>query len=225
MEAKKNPSKDIHKKSGMFFLIGLSVSISMVICAFEWTTLKVETKPRFVADDKILVTIDPTVYITESTAPAPQKNVIKKIAIPEAIVETNASEPEPEKQVIEVEPVFSPFNGAIEIPEPEDENLPVVFPEKMPEPIGGYGAFYNFLSDKMRYPSKAVQAGIQGRVFIEFVVNKKGEPQNAKVLKGIGYGCDDEALRIIALTKWEPGKQRGKPVIVKMVLPIQFKLQ
>ena len=65
---------------------------------------------------------------------------------------------------------------------------------------------------------------LEGRVFVEFIINRNGDLSDLKVIRGIGAGCDEEAVRVLALTKWEPGKQRGKPVRVKMILPIHFRL-
>jgi protein TonB len=77
----------------------------------------------------------------------------------------------------------------------------------------------------MKYPTKAKTRNTEGRVFVEFVVNKEGMPVNMKVLRGIGNGCDEEAMRVLSLAKWNPGKQRGRQVSVKMVMPIYFKLE
>ena len=66
---------------------------------------------------------------------------------------------------------------------------------------------------------------MDGKVFVEFVVNRQGELSNVKVIKGIGAGCDEEALRVLALTHWEAGRQRGRPVNVRMVMPISFKIK
>jgi protein TonB len=100
-----------------------------------------------------------------------------------------------------------------------------IFVENMPEPEGGYEAFYKLLSKNMKYPTKAKTRNTEGRVFVEFVVNKEGMPVNMKVLKGIGNGCDEEAMRVLRLAKWNAGKQRGRQVSVKMVMPIYFKLE
>ena len=97
--------------------------------------------------------------------------------------------------------------------------------ENMPLPKNGYEGFYKFLSMELKYPRPAMKSDTQGKVFIEFVINKDGEPSNLRVIKGIGFGCDEEALRVISLTKWNPGKQRGVPVNVRMTLPIQFQLR
>ncbi|MCK5371843.1 MAG: energy transducer TonB, partial [Cyclobacteriaceae bacterium] len=92
-------------------------------------------------------------------------------------------------------------------------------------PVGGIKAFYDFVGANLRYPPRALRMGLEGRVFVEFVVEKDGSLTDIKVVKGIGGGCDDEAVRVISLApKWNPGKQRGNAVRVRMVLPIMFKL-
>ena len=94
--------------------------------------------------------------------------------------------------------------------------------EKMPEPVGGWASFYKTLTKNFKYPKQAQRVRANGKVFVEFTVNDKGELSHFKIIKGIGYGCDEEAKRVIALTKWTAGKQRGRPVNVKMVQPIVF---
>ena len=97
--------------------------------------------------------------------------------------------------------------------------------ETMPSFRGGEQKLMEFLKDNLIYPSKAKDAGIEGKVFVEFYIEKDGTVCDAKVLRGIGYGCDEEALRVIGLMpKWYPGKQRGKAVRVRYTLPINFKL-
>lgn len=97
--------------------------------------------------------------------------------------------------------------------------------EKQAEPIGGMKTFYNYVGGIMRYPRDARRAGIEGRVFIEFIVNRDGSFTDVKVLRGIGGGCDEEALRVIkSAPRWTPGLQRGRPVRSKFNLAIIFKL-
>ena len=116
-------------------------------------------------------------------------------------------------------------NSILIISEPEDTDVIEVFPERQPEPINGLKAFYEQLGKSIKYPTQAKRNGTEGKVFVEFIINKNGEPSDLKILRGIGSGCDEEAMRVLALTKWEPGKQRGKPVRVKMILPIYFQLE
>jgi protein TonB len=78
----------------------------------------------------------------------------------------------------------------------------------------------------MKYPEEAKELGVQGKVFVTFVVEVDGSITDVKVLRGIGSGCDDEAVRVVkSMPKWVPGKQRGVPVRVQFNLPINFKLQ
>jgi len=97
--------------------------------------------------------------------------------------------------------------------------------EDQPAPIGGMRAFYEFVANNLRYPEEARNAGIEGKVFIEFVISKDGSVTNVKCIKGIGQGCDNEAIRVISISPvWKPGKHEGKNVNVRMILPITFKL-
>ena len=98
--------------------------------------------------------------------------------------------------------------------------------ESMPSFPGGMGELMKFLSQNINYPTLAKESGIQGRVFINFVVEPNGKISNVKVLGGIGGGCDEEAVRVVkSMPKWSPGKQRGKPVRVSYNLPVKFTLQ
>lgn len=95
----------------------------------------------------------------------------------------------------------------------------------MPEYPGGVDALINYVAQNIKYPELAKKAGIQGKVMVEFVVRKDGKVDDIKVLKGIGTGCDEEAVRVVkGLSTFKPGKNEGKTVDVKMVLPIAFKL-
>lgn len=97
--------------------------------------------------------------------------------------------------------------------------------EHQPEPPNGIREFYQFIGDNIKYPTEARKAGIEGKVFVQFVVNEYGELTDIKTLKGIGRGCDEEAMRVIEESPaWNPGITNGKAVNVRMVLPITFKL-
>ncbi len=112
---------------------------------------------------------------------------------------------------------------AVEVaPEKEKEYVQV---DQQPEFLGGNAAMGSFLQKHLRYPSEAVRAGIQGRVFLEFSVGSDGKIENVKSIKGIGFGCDEEAIRVVKLMPdWKPGKQAGVPVRVRFTLPIVFKM-
>ena len=97
--------------------------------------------------------------------------------------------------------------------------------EEMPEYPGGMDAFYSYLQNEISYPSQAKQMGVEGRVFVNFIIEKDGSLSNVKTIKGIGAGCDDEAVRALQNTpSFKPGSQRGRAVKVRMIVPITFKL-
>ena len=107
----------------------------------------------------------------------------------------------------------------------EDGELFGCIVETMPSFRGGQQKLFEFIGNNVVYPQEAIDAGVEGRVFVEFYIEKDGSVTDGKVLKGIGYGCDEEALRVIGLMpKWYPGKQRGKAVRVRYTMPINFKL-
>ena len=98
--------------------------------------------------------------------------------------------------------------------------------EDMPEFPGGEQAMMDFVSKNVQYPKEAMEKGISGRVMVGFIVEKDGSIGDVKVVKGIGGGCDEEAVRVVkAMPKWKPGKEKGKPVRVSYMMPIFFKLQ
>lgn len=97
--------------------------------------------------------------------------------------------------------------------------------EVAPEFPGGDVEIRNFLNKTLNYPSEAIKAKVQGRVITQFLIEKDGTIGDVKILKGIGYGCDEEAVRVIRLMpKWIPGKMEGKVVRVYFTLPISFTL-
>ena len=98
--------------------------------------------------------------------------------------------------------------------------------EVMPEFPGGDQAMMDFVAKNVVYPQEARDKEISGRVMVSFIVEKDGSITDAKVVKGIGGGCDEEAVRVVnAMPKWKPGKQKGKPVRVSFMMPFTFKLQ
>ncbi len=106
-----------------------------------------------------------------------------------------------------------------EVVEEEPEVFVVV--EDMPELIGGKAA----LMAVVKYPAMARQAGVEGLVVVQFVVDENGDPINPFIAKGIGAGCDEEAIRAVMQMKFKPGMQRGKPVRVQYAIPVRFRLQ
>lgn len=95
--------------------------------------------------------------------------------------------------------------------------------EQQPEYPGGTKAMYKFINANLHIPAEAKEAGISGRVFTSFYIEVTGEITKVTVLKGLGFGCDEEAIRMIeSMPKWKPGKSYGKPMRVKYNLPVSF---
>ncbi len=98
--------------------------------------------------------------------------------------------------------------------------------EQQPEFPGGMEKLGEYLGNNLKYPEAAQKANVQGRVFVQFVVNKEGYISQTKVLKGIGFGADEEAVRVVsAMPRWKPGRQSGQPVNVQYNLPINFQME
>ena len=223
MIEKKTPQADLTKKSGLFLNIGLVASLLLVILAFEWKFYddgNLADLGQVNDDFEEMLDIPPT----EQPPPPPPK-----IQQPEIIEVPDDEEIEEEIEVdLDVEITDDEVIEDIvfeEVVEEEvaDEIFTIV--EQQPEFPGGMGAFYTFVQKKMSYPSQARRMGIEGKVFVQFVVDKQGNITDVVAVKGIGAGCDEEAVRVIKESpKWKPGKQRGKSVKVRMILPITFKL-
>jgi periplasmic protein TonB len=138
-----------------------------------------------------------------------------------AVAATTAAETQSVSQEDPFEPTQLPIAAPV-APVLSDE--PLIMADEMPEPLEGFQKFYKQIGRNLRYPRKAAASEIEGKVFVEFVIDREGSVTNIKVLKGIGYGCDEEAVKALAKTKWKAGKQHGVPVKVRMVLPIKFSL-
>jgi protein TonB len=130
---------------------------------------------------------------------------------------TSEVDPNQEIQLIEIDPE----------PEPDPvEEAPFTIVEDMPEFPGGEAKLYEFLAKHTKYPPMAKDAGIQGIVYLSFVVEKDGSISSIEVLRGIGAGCDEESVRVLKkMPKWVPGKQRGKTVRVNYRMPFRYKMK
>lgn len=223
MEAKKNPKIDLSRKSGLFLNIGLVVSLLLVIVAFEWKSYdKTDLLDLGQINDDFEEMTE--VPLTQQPPPPPPK-----IRQPEIIEVPDEEEIEEDIDVdLDVEITEDTEIEDIVFEEPvEEEETDEIFQivEQTATFKGGMGAFYQYVQKHMKYPSQAQRMGLEGKVFVEFVVGKDGSIGDVKVLRGIGAGCDEEAIRVLKNSpKWSPGKQRGRPVRQRMVLPITFKL-
>lgn len=225
MEAKKNPQHDVHRQSGKFFLIGLTLSVTLAIMAFEWRSEKV-----FYPEREFDKTHTEATFQLKSHTIAPEQVIVpkKKLRPIQKVINlttesTTENTQTDENPIVEFDPQAAIGFDSIAL-DPEPQETIHLFPEVKPEPTGGMDAFYKFVGKNLKYPKRAQHTNTQGKVFIEFVIDKNGQVTDMKVVKGIGSGCDEEAMRVLALTKWQPGRQRGKPVKVRMTMPLNFVL-
>ncbi len=222
MEMRKIPQKDLEKKRPMFFNIGLMLSLALVLAAFEWKTA--------VSKLVILEAAEPPfedIYEMPLTShpPPPPPPVQQPVIIP--VADDQVIE-ELEEVVIDVDiDEYTVIEEIIADDEHGEEivEAPVNFASQMPEPVMGLSEYYKDVAKQIKYPSQARRMGVEGKVFVQFVVNKDGSISDIATVKGIGYGCDEEAVRVLSLSpKWKPGKQGDRRVRVKMILPIHFRL-
>ena len=107
-----------------------------------------------------------------------------------------------------------------------DEHEVYMLVDEMPEFPGGDKSLVQFIADNTKYPAEAKEKGIKGRVFVNFIVEPDGSISDIKVLRGIGGGCDEEAVRVVeSMPKWKPGMQNGEAVRVSYNVPVNFKLE
>lgn len=224
MEVKKNPEANINKKRISLGMIGLLVALGFTLTAFEYTAFEKEVivsleqiENNDLQDEQVQDIPPPP----PPPAPPPPPSIVTDIEIKED------DEKVEENQVTIVE---TDINEKIEIQEIKVEEAPVVeeifdVVEEQAAFPGGMDALKKYLGDNLKYPPMAKESGVQGKVYVQFVVFKDGNVGDIKVLRGIGSGCDEEAVRVVkGMPKWTPGKQRGRSVSSRFTLPINFKL-
>lgn len=225
MEAKKSPKADLEAKRTFFVQVGLIVALAAMLVAFEWKSYDVEQID--IGARQVENVEEEMVEITQQNKPPPppappaQTTLIHIVTDDvdvddDLIIDAEANE----LTVIEA---YTPPAVVEEEEVAEAEIFTVV--EESPSFPGGDVARIQFLQQNIVYPQMARESGIQGTVYVTFVVERNGAVTDVRVLRGIGGGCDEEAVRVIkAMPKWNPGKQRGKPVRVQFNMPIKFTL-
>ncbi|MEP2570559.1 MAG: energy transducer TonB [Balneola sp.] len=203
----------------IFFEVGLILALIIHLVLF-----RISFSPSEKADFILRMT-DEIVFLEESI---PTKQEIKVPPPQRPVVPIEV----PNDEIIEDEIIFMSSEldsyeiiGAPPPPpnydnEEDVEEEVFVIVEQPPVLIGG---LVN-LQSKINYPKIAIESGVEGRVVVQFVIDKNGNILNPKIVRGIGAGCDEEALRVIKLARFKPGMQRGKPVSVSYTIPINFRL-
>ncbi len=199
--------------------LGFILSLLIFISAFKLNITTSDQEDKLVSDRLEEVYIEEIVQTKqELKAPPPPRPVVPVEVPNDEIIEN---------EIIELDAELNLDNNVIELPPPppqfeeeEEEQEIFVIVEQMPELVGGLAS----IQKNIEYPELARRAGIEGRVVVQFIIDEQGNVNNPVVVRGIGGGCDEEALKAVAKAKFIPGKQRGKPVLVKYSLPVSFKL-
>ncbi len=229
MKNGRNPEFDLEKRRPAIMLFSFVLPLALTLVAFEWTTRDAIPKYKFSAlpDDLF---IEEELIPISPRYPEPPKPMAARSATAPATVIQIITEPlvsDPVGPIVATDPI-DPFISTLP-PRQEivDEDKLFEFGvEQMPRFQGGDAGLFKYLGKNIRYPEIARDAGIQGIVYIRFEVDKDGKVKDARVLRGIGGGCDEEALRVVkAMPTWEPGRQRGEPVRVQYTLPVRFVLK
>ncbi len=227
MEIKKSPKADLEGKKGLFFEIGLALALAVLLFAFEWKTSSEEVSQfQTVAEEQIEEEIIPiTQHMLKPPPPPPPApklsdliDIVEDDTNIDEDLEILDAEDESENKPVENPSDFGEYDGE----ETGEESLFVVV-EDMPSFPGGDPV--RWINKNVKYPVIAQENGIQGKVFVQFVIEKDGSITNVKVLRGVDASLDKEAVRVVqSMPKWKPGKQRGKPVRVSYNVPINFRL-
>lgn len=228
MEQKKTPKADLENKRNTFLLLGLVISLGLILVAFEWSTKPSETFSlgdlEMQEVEEEIIPITRAEEVKPPPPPPPPKvievlNIVDDDVIIEDELEIEDSEAD-ETTMIDIAPIVQADEEIVE----EEEIFLVV--EEMPEFPGGNRALYSFINNTVRYPVIAQENGVQGKVYLRFVVDVDGTAKEAQVLRGVDPSLDTEALRVIGkLPDFKPGKQRGRPVKVYYQAVINFRLQ
>ncbi|HKL14783.1 MAG TPA: energy transducer TonB [Balneolaceae bacterium] len=216
MTNRKKPSADLKRYYTLFLQLGLIASIGIFTLAVK-ADISGEKPVKYEPDIQETIKIEETIQTNPIKTPPPPPR-------PPVPVEV------PEDEIIEDVDIDFHFDynqdDRLIMPPPsqkDEESEEKIFEvvEQMPQLIGGMASIQNNID----YPEIARRAGIEGRVYVQFVVNERGDVEDPRVVRGIGGGADEEALRAVSQAKFRPGLQRGRPVSVRFTVPVVFRLQ
>ncbi len=224
MEAKKTRRADLQNRRGLFIEIGLVIALAAVVGAFAWGQSEREVEAMV---DKVAPVEQEVIVNTEQEQRQPEVRPQMNQVISDFIdVVRNETQ-------ITTEYNFDEFDEdlVVEVPtavvEEVADDIPLLAPEESPIPPGGdINKFRDWVQSRLTYPTIASENGIQGRVTLRFVIERDGSLTGLEQLASPDKSLTDEAMRVLRTSaKWTPGKQRGRPVRVWYVLPVEFVLQ
>ena len=229
MEIKKTEKANLENKKLLFTEIGLIISLLIVFIAFEWT--QAEVKVSNLEDTTEVVTEEEIIPITQETPPPPPS--APKIPILSDQIDIVDDEIELEDDMFmnleDNADLGVEIMDYVEVEEEvvEEEAIPFQLVEEKPSFNGGdANQFSKWVNSRLVYPEIAKENGVQGRVTLQFTVEKDGSVTKVKVLRGVDPSLDKEAVRVVSQSpKWKPGKQRDRAVPVTYTFPVIFQLR
>jgi len=230
MESKISPKADLTKKNALFLEIGLIVALGLCLLAFEWSssdkveTMELAAEVQAIEEEQIINTQE-QMEIPPEMPKIPVLSDIIDIVDDDIQVNDDLFIDMEDNANIGVE--IMEYHAAVEEEVVEEEAIPFALVEQKPRFQGGdANTFSAWVNKNLQYPEIAKENGIQGRVTLQFTVNTDGSVSNVKVLRGVDASLDKEAVRIVSMSpKWEPGKQRERPVKVVYNFPVVFQLR
>jgi protein TonB len=229
MEAKKSPKADLENKKTLFLQIGFVIALVLCLLAFNWTTGQKNDSvfegmtEQAIEEEQIPVTEE----MPPEQAPPPEVTVtdLFEIVQNDVVLTNEVSFDDDETTEDKVVEIYAPVSLQAEEEATEEEVFVIV--EDMPKFKGGdINKFREWVQKRVRYPEIASENGIQGRVYITFVVETSGLVSNVSVTRSVDPLLDDAAKEAVeASPKWEPGMQRGRPVRVRYSIPIIFQIE
>lgn len=221
---RKTKRADLERQRSLLLKIGLIVTLALVFLAFEWKQphrthfIEEEWKNNPMEEDIILPTERNEPPPPPEDQPESQTLEIVDDNVEVDFIQINVELNNRHKNPTNFEPVVIKDDAV-------DDPPFFIVVEEDPRFPNGDAARTQYLKNNVKYPAMARERGVEGIVYVGFIVEPDGSVTNVRVLRGIGGGCDEEALRVVRnMPKWEPGKQRGRPVRVQLTLPIQFTL-
>ena len=226
MALQKTDSADVKSRYPIYIQVGLILALGLLIAAF---TVPLQSGDEFeiVQMDQEIVQVEEIEQTQQLEQPPPPPAPPPPQEVPdEEVIEEQVIDISQDMDLREAPPAPPPPppppSAPPPPPEPERAPEPEIFEvvEQMPELVGGIEG----LQGRIDYPEFARRAGIEGRVFVQFVVDEQGNPSDIRVVRGIGGGCDEAAVAAVRASRFSPGLQRGRPVKVRMSLPVTFRL-
>lgn len=225
MEIKKSEKANLENLKSTFFLIGMVITLSFLWYSFEYKTY--DKVVNDFANQSILEDEEDIIIQTqraETPPPPPPQQQTTVIDIVDNSIKVDLDIDFDAEMDEDADIEDSPIKQNEEEETAEEEIF--VFVEDQAGYVGGEEARMKYLQENIKYPEMAKESGIQGTVHLKFVIEKDGSVSNVSVQRGIGGGCDEEAVRVVKkMPKWQPAKQRGRPVRVWFNMPIKFTLQ